>query len=322
MGIGCDIGGSMSFGILLLASALVAGSCVAEGPAGSVGPGEEGLLEVNGTELFVRRTGGGEPILVIHGGPVLDHGYMVPGLEDLAGEYELVFFDQRLSGRSAGSVDPASVRMEVFVEDMEAIRSALGLGPVHLLAHSWGGHLALRYALAHPDAVRTLVLVSPMAASSDLRQTEEEALAAAMDSTFRAELMRMRSAPAVAAGDPDAVEDLLRFSFRHQFVDPSLAEELEFRIGPDYTERSRQFGLLMPELTNFDLLPALESLEIPALILFGATEPGAELGGAALQEVLPGSELVRLEGAGHFAFLERSERFRDHVIRFLRQQGS
>ena len=60
-----------------------------------------GLLSLNGTKLYVKTMGSGEPIIVIHGGPVLEHGYLLPHLEPLSRDYRLIFFDQRLSGRSS-----------------------------------------------------------------------------------------------------------------------------------------------------------------------------------------------------------------------------
>jgi proline iminopeptidase len=75
------------------------------------------LLEVNGTRLFVHLEGAGAPAAVIHGGPLLDHGYIASHLAPLGSELELIFYDQRLSGRSAGGVDSASIRLDTFVAD-------------------------------------------------------------------------------------------------------------------------------------------------------------------------------------------------------------
>ena len=118
----------------------------------------EGLMAVNGTELFVKRVGSGPPMLVIHGGPLMDHGYLLPWLEPLSRERELIYFDQRLSGRSRGTADSASVRLDTLVADMEEIRQALGLERWDLMAHSWGGLLAQRYAILHPERVASMAV--------------------------------------------------------------------------------------------------------------------------------------------------------------------
>lgn len=276
----------------------------------------EGLLPVNGTELYVARVGAGDPVLVVHGGPLLDHGYLEPWLRPLAGDHELVFFDQRLSGRSSGRVDSASVRLDTLVADMEAIRQALGLTRVHVLGHSWGGLLALRYALRYPEAVRSLVLVSPMAPATDLRREEESALAGRMTPGYSAEAERLRADPGVAGGDTAAIGALLKHGFRLQFHDPALADSLALYIPGDYLERSRQFSKLAPDLASYDLRGDLEQLEAPTLILYGEDEPGGSLGGRALTAGLPHATLLRIPDAGHFAFLEAPARFLHEVRTF------
>lgn len=275
------------------------------------------ILEVNGTELFVHREGVGEPMIVVHGGPVLDHGYLVEPLRPLTAEHELVFFDQRLSGRSAGTVDSASVRLDTMVADIEAIRQALGLGPVHLLAHSWGGLLGMRYATTHGDNLRSLILVSPMAPSSALWQQEQQAQAAATEPADTAGIGALRSSPAFQAGDPAAIREMLRLSFRGQLEDPSLATRLDFHVPEDYRDRSRQFGYLMPDLSAYDLRDDLADLEVPTLVLYGAEEVGASIGRPALASTIPGAVAAAIGGAGHFPFLERPDAFIRAVRSFL-----
>lgn len=287
-------------------------------------PGEsefrEGLLPVRGTELFVKRVGQGEPVLVVHGGPVMEHGYLAPYLDPLSDAFELVYFDQRVSGRSAGVADSTSLRLDSLAADMEAIRATLGFESVHLLAHSWGGLLALRYAILYPDRVRSMVLVSPMAASAELWQREQIALAARATDQHRAAAAELRADPGFMAGDSGAIAALLRHSFRLQFHDPELASELDLYVPPDYLERSRQFGYLAPDLEGYDHHAAAASISAPTRILFGEDESGAEIGGAALAEAIPGAELVRLPAAGHFAFMETPDAFLASVRGFLGSQ--
>ena len=278
---------------------------------------EDGLVSVNGTRLFVHREGSGEPAIVIHGGPVLDHSYLQPYLAPLGDELELVFYDQRLSGRSDGVVDSASVRLNTFVDDIEALREALGLGRVHLIAHSWGGLLAMKYATAHPGQLRSLILLDPMAPTAALWQEEERALGASLLPADTAGVGALRATEEFAAGEPAALEAILRHSFRSQFRDRSLSEGLAFHIEEDYLERSRQFGHMMGDLTTFDLLAALRDVDVPTLILYGQDEPGASIGGDAIAEAIPGAQRVTIPAAGHFPFVEQPEAFLEAVRAFL-----
>jgi proline iminopeptidase len=276
-------------------------------------------VPINGTELFVRRVGQGEPVIVIHGGPVLDHGYLFRHLLDLADSHQLVFYDQRLSGRSLGRVDSASVRLQTFVDDIDVLRSVLEFEKVHVLAHSWGGLLALHYALRYPTRVGSLVLVSPMPPSADLWQREQAAVASLMTPEDSVELFRARSTEAFRRGEPGAVEAALIASFRTQFYDRAEVERLELYVPVDYMARSRQFFYLSPDLLSYDLTGELATISAPTLILFGAAEPAAELSGAVLDSSIPGSSLVVIERSGHFSFIERPEAFGAAVVPFLRQ---
>lgn len=259
--------------------------------------------------------------MVVHGGPLLDHTYLRDHLAPLSDELELVYYDQRLSGRSDGEVDSASVRLDTFVRDLEGVRSGLELGRVHLVGHSWGGLLALKYALEYPERLRSLVLLSPMAPSAELRQREEVAAAGLVEPGDTAGLGELRQSEALAAFEPGAVERALRFSFRSQLHDPEQAEELRFHIPPDYRARSRQFGHLRADLADYDLTDRLDELSVPTLIVFGAEEPGAEIGGRVLRERLPDVTWVTTPEAGHFAFLERPGPFFRVVREFLDRVG-
>ncbi|MDX1671423.1 MAG: alpha/beta fold hydrolase, partial [Balneolaceae bacterium] len=150
----------------------------------------EGFITVNDTDLYYKRMGSGPPVIVVHGGPLLDHGYLVDPLKPLAGDYELVFYDQRLSGRSSADSDSTYNRLDTFVEDIEELRATLELGRVHLIAHSWGGLLAMKYALHYPGNLRKLILLNSMPASTELWNREEMMLAERMtrsDSLARVE---------------------------------------------------------------------------------------------------------------------------------------
>jgi proline iminopeptidase len=266
----------------------------------------EQLLSVNGTELFVKRIGRGEPIIVIHGGPVLEHGYLLPHLAPLAEQYEVVFFDQRLSGRSAGRVDSASVRLSAFVEDIEAIRAALALERVHVIGHSWGGLLAMAYALDHQDRVQSLTLLNSMPASASIWQREEAAQAALETPADSVDAAALRATAAYRARDPAAIAAMLGISFRQLFADRAQADRLRLYVPPDYGERARQFGHIGTDLAEFDYTPRLGALLVPTLIVYGDLEPAATMSGPALQSAIRQSELEVISNAGHFPFVEQS----------------
>lgn len=278
-------------------------------PAGS-------LIDLNGTQIFVRRVGQGAPIYVIHGGPMLDHGYLVGPLKDLGTRFELVFADQRLNGRSSAETPTENLTLATLTEDIEALRRRLGHDRIHLMAHSWGGLLALNYAIDHGDHLASLVLVSPMPPSAELFRTEQRQLAQQV-STADSELQRqLRDTEAFKNRQPQAILAMLLLSFRTSMADPADIELLGLYVPADYAERSQRFASLGPELQTFDLVGQLDRIIAPTLILYGQSEPAAELSGSVLSEGIPDSTLEIFEDCGHFAFIEQPAAFDDAVGAF------
>lgn len=299
---------------LLLAAALVSFACGQTPPEPAL---EIGYARVNDTELYYKRLGAGEPVLVVHGGPLLDHGYFLPHLRPLAEHYELIFFDQRLSGRSSAEVDTAVVRLATFVEDIEALRQALGLGRMHLMAHSWGGLLAMHYAVGYGEHLKSLILLNSMPASAALWQQEEQRLARQVTREDSLARQRILASEAFKNYEPEAIAELLRVSFRTQFHKPALVDRLRLYVPEDYRIRSQRFRPLMGDLMAYDLHPQLSEVTAPTLLLYGAGEPAAALSGPRLQEALPNAKLVIMEKTGHFPFVEQPNAFHREIRGFL-----
>lgn len=302
--------------LFLLISSLGLSSCSnteAEPEISSV----EGYEEINGTEIFYQRMGNGEPIVMVHGGPVLDHGYLVPYFKSLANDYELIYFDQRLSGRSSAQVDSLEVRLDNFVDDIEELRQNFNLEKIHLAGHSWGGLLAMNYAIKYPDKLRSLILLNSMPGSSELWRKEEQLLAqraSKEDSLKRQEIL---NSDLYENNPSEAIEQLLVLSFRNQFYDSTFADSLDFYIPDDYMERSELFGNVMVDIADYDLHENLSSLEVPTLLIYGDAEPAIDLSGKKLDTTIPNSEFITIEKSGHFPFIEQTEEFIAELRNFL-----
>src|SRR5207247_9365395 len=99
------------------------------------------------------------PLLCLHGGPGFTHNYLEP-LEDLADRRRVIFYDQLGCGRSDRPGDTSLWTVSRFVEELVIVRDALGLDRLHLFGSSWGGMLAMQYALTRPPGLASLVLSS------------------------------------------------------------------------------------------------------------------------------------------------------------------
>src|SRR5689334_25334865 len=88
-------------------------------------------------------------------------------MDRLADSYRLVYYDQRGRGRSRGELRLDEIGIERYVEDLDGVRRHLRLDTVAILGHSWGGFVAMHYALAHPERVSDLILLNSVSASND-----------------------------------------------------------------------------------------------------------------------------------------------------------
>jgi len=129
---------------------------------------KEGYIPYRGQRVWYgiagqREEQGNHPLLCLHGGPGASHDYLTP-LSVLADTgRRVIFYDQLGAGKSDHPDKPEMWTVELYVEEIDVIRDALGLDRVHVLGHSWGGQLAMEYALTKPSGLVSLVLADSLA---------------------------------------------------------------------------------------------------------------------------------------------------------------
>ena len=273
--------------------------------------------EVRGISLFERRIGHGSPTVVLHGGPGAHHDYLLSGFDALARGRELIYYDQRGGGRSAVSREtPVGWREQVA--DLEALRRVWGLERLTLAGYSWGGLLALLYAVEFPDRVAKLALVAPAPAWREARVEFERRF---NERNLAPELQRQRAAlreSGLRERDPAGYSQrLFELSVAAYFHDPARARDLTpFRL----TGRTQQE--VWSSLGDFDLRPALGSLSLPALVMHGEDDPIPPATAQAVADLL-GAKFHLLPNCGHIPYVEAHEEFVRVMDTFLpREPGA
>jgi len=114
-------------------------------------------MPIRDVSLFVEVVGRGDPLVLMHGGPGADHCTLLP-FRRLSDRFTLIFYDHRCNGRSQGAA-VSSMTWENLTADAEALRQRLGFERWAVLGHSFGGHVALEYALRYPASLSHLVLL-------------------------------------------------------------------------------------------------------------------------------------------------------------------
>ena len=271
-------------------------------------------IPVGKASLYSREVGRGQPIIVLHGGPDFDHGYLLPELDRLADAFRLIYYDQRGRGRSADHVQPEEVSLASDVEDLDKVRQHFHLQSAALLGHSWGAVLALEYALRHPEHVSHLILMNPAPVSASDVAMFRKAYAQKLGS----DLDRQREIVASAAyqeGDPEAVAARYRLHFkaalkRNEDYEKLMATMREgfIRQGKEGIVKARavEDRLMLDtwQADGYDLLPKLQSLSIPTLVISGDHDflPGEVA--MHIAQAIPNAQLAALRNCGHFSYLE------------------
>jgi len=288
--------------------------------AGHGGP-FEGLVPVDGAQLYCRAVGEGPPIVVLHGGPDFDHTYLLPELDRLADGFRLVYYDQRGRGRSSGSVEPDEVGIESEIADLDVVRQRLGSESVAILGHSWGGVLAMEYATRHPDRVSHLILLNTAPASAEDAVVFRRHLQRARPPGDVEQLQAIASSVGYGAGELEAETAYYRLHFRIALRDPVLLEQVVGRLRAHFAEgdvlKARAIEQRLYDDTwnreGYDLVPRLQTLEVPTLVLHGADDFVPVALAARIARALPNGRLSVLEGCGHFAYLEAPSALHEHV---------
>jgi proline iminopeptidase len=283
----------------MLVVPLLPANAEAQGP-----PVRQGLLSHETGRIFYEVVGEGAPIVVVHGGPGLDHNYLRPGLDVLAASTALIYYDQRGTGRSGAPLDGENINLEAFLEDIEALRLALGHDRITVLGHSYGGLIAMAYAMAHPDRTRALILMASV--EPGIRWQEE---AAARAAEARApedaeELSRLAASPGYEARDPNTVSEMYRLAFRGTLRDPARVDDLNLQVSRQTAANGADVArLLGASIGPVDWWEDLAELPVPTLVVHGRHDATPLGMSQELVEVLPNGELAVLE-TGHFPYVE------------------
>lgn len=284
----------------------------------------DGLVPVKDAALYYREIGRGEPIILLHGGPDFDHTYLLPDMDNLSDTFHLIYYDQRGRGKSADNVQPEDVTMQSEVEDLERLREHFKLESVAVLGHSWGGLLAIEYALRHPGRVSHLILMNTAPASHNdfilLQQYRRKRVAADVE-----QLKARSSSAEYQNGDPDTVSEYYRIHFRATLKRAEQLEKLIKSLRSSFTKdgilKAREIEKRLVNETwlssQYDLLPKLQQLIIPTLIIHGDHDHIPVECAVHIAQAIPGARFALLSDCGHFSYLECPDEVRKEITEFF-----
>ena len=280
----------------------------------------EGRIQGDGAQLFYRLVGQGPDVLVmIHGGPGMDMGYMV------AEHHRLLFYDQRGGGRSELlRDDPALYTMARHVADLEALRRHFGLERMTLVAHSFGPAIAASYAIAHPDRVARMIFIGPVPPrAGDLWARYEDSINSKLAPAERDELTRLEELMVRGPNPVAACRAYWAIGVKPRLANPELARKIAGDFCGVSADAIRSgMGVAGPHtvtsLGEWDFRAGLAVVTAPTLILHGEAEAIPMDLVEEWTAALPGAKLVKIPGASHFPYVERPDLVWPAIEAFLR----
>jgi len=284
------------------------------------------FVDIAGVNLFYVEKGAGQPVVFVHGIPT-DYRAWSSQLEVISAQFRVVAYSRRYAKPNKREGDLSDSTIENNASDLIGLIKELGVAPVHLIGHSYGGFIAAYCASKNPEVVRTLTLVDP-AVSTLLVQDPKNPI------QFLSLLLRSPSTALSAAKFTTGSLNPSLDAFRRGEYDTALRLNLDgimnrksaFEQFPESVRAMMkenektvgELGTRFPEFTKSDAV----RISSPTLLINGSESPKFfhsivdELAGA-----IPHSEVTRIPGSAHFPHLEKPVEFNTRLLTFIQKHG-
>lgn len=272
------------------------------------------IARIDGADIYFVETGSGLPCIALHGGLGFDHTYLRSTLRPLEDVIRFIYPDHRANGRSE-RVPLETVTIAQLAEDVEGLRSHLGLDEIAVLGHSYGGFVALEYATRFPERVTHLIALST--SPGVFSPTQDELAERADPSWITSEVEEaLSSFGGPPSKTPEELEARLHLRARAWLYDTPPAVLLEALAETKFEPKVAARG--NEALEGWTVAGELASITCPTFVgcgrydLFTTPECSKRLANA-----IPGAELVWFERSGHFPWIEEPDAFFEAVRGWL-----
>ncbi|HEY1821272.1 MAG TPA: proline iminopeptidase-family hydrolase [Trebonia sp.] len=282
-------------------------------------------------QVWVKRTGNNPAlrVLLLHGGPGSTHEYLEACDSYLpAAGVEYYYYDQLGSGFSDQPAEPSLWELDRFVDEVEQVRRALGLGRENfvLYGQSWGGILAIEYALRYQQHLRALVISNMMSSVPAYNSYAERVLMPEMDQAALAEIKALEAADDtdnprymqllaeqhyvhhVLRMPPEEWPDPVQRGFAH--INPAIYVSMQ---GPSELGIARG-----AKLAHWDRSAQLSSIEVPSLVIGARYDTMDPAHMEMMAGRLPRGQYLYCPNGSHLAMYDDQQTYFDGLIRFLR----
>ncbi len=278
-------------------------------------------IAVEGGNVMTYSFGEGDEVLFLaNGGPGLPCDYMRDSHSDLADQgYRVVTWDQLGTGRSERPTDPALWTIERYARELEQVRTGLDLGAVHLLGQSWGGWLAIEYALTFNAGVKTLILSNT---AGDLPHLVEELnrLRSALGPETVTMMLKREAEGSIDHPEYNAAVELLNWRHvnRLETMPPALQRSMDGMVFDIYNamQGPNEF-VYIGNLKDWNRVPDMHRITQPAYIIVGEHDELTPACAMKMHHALPNSTLRVFKDASHSTCFETPEPYYRELLSFL-----
>ncbi len=265
-------------------------------------------IAVEGGEVVTYSFGSGDDILLLaNGGPGVPCDYMRDSHSHLADKgWRVVTWDQLGVGRSDKPADPELWTIERYARELEAVRTGLGLGQVHLLGQSWGGWLAIEYALTFADGIKSLIL-SNTAGDLPHLVSELNRLRSALGPETVTMMLRREAEGTIGHPEYKAAEELLNWRHVHRLesMPPALKRSMDNMVFDIYNimQGPNEF-VYSGNLKHWNRFPDMHQINHPTLIIVGEHDELTPACAIRMHQALPNSRIHVFPNCSHSTCFE------------------
>lgn len=274
-------------------------------------------VNIGDTRLFVVERGQGYPLIVLHGGPGLDHHEFADYLDPLCDQFRLVLVDMRAQGRS-DMCPEETWTLAQMAKDVISLANAFGLEKYTVLGHSYGAFVALQNAVDFPGAAAQTI-VSGGVPSARFLEAVDQNLAEFEPESLRKQVADSWAREAQAQTQEDfanLMHDQMPFHFGDP-LDPRIAE-YETRTADTIYSPAILRHFSKDEYGGIEVEDRLKDVTQPVLVCTGRLDRVCTVAAAeAIARGLPDAELIIFETSGHMTFVEENKKYLQAVREFL-----
>jgi proline iminopeptidase len=267
--------------------------------------GEGSYIETQIGAVYTRTIGYGKPLIIVHGGPGLEHSYLVKWLTPLADKRQLIFYDQCGCGQDKTPISRVSASL--MVDQLMFLIEALHLNSdVGFFSHSWGDYIVLSLLERYSSVqVREAIFANPMGLTAERFEESGQRLIAKVPEHIMTQLGEISSKECSELDS--SIMDLL---LPYYVASSNFVPDIHF-----LSYSNSVYEKVVESLGNFDVREQCSYLPEKTLVMYGAEDFEIPDGSAELKR--PGSKVHIIPRSGHFTFAEAPDVFLKTVFDFL-----